>query len=440
MSQTAPMQSPYLDQFAARAPLLPGAANGALRRRRELAMASFAEHGFPTVKVEAWKFTNLNALARAEFVAAAAATAAAREIAPWTLAGAAVVAFVNGCYRADLSDAGMASGGVDIVSLARFLEAEPDSAEALLARAEPRRERALMALNTALAQDGAVIRISRDVAIERPIQLLFLTRAPEGAAAMHARNLILLEPGAAATVIETHAGAATEGYWSNVVTQVALGDGASLRHYKLQDEGKEAFHTALTDVALGERASYASFALSLGGRLARNEIDVTLAGDGASCRLDGVNLARGRQHLDTTTRIVHAKPHGSSSESYRSVVDDRGHAVFQGRVSVAVDAQKSDARQLNQNLLLSDAAQVDSKPELEILADDVKCSHGATVGDLDPAALFYLRARGIGEATARALLIEAFAGELIDAIEHEATRAQMRARLGRWLSETGDGR
>jgi len=210
-----------------------------------------------------------------------------------------------------------------------------------------------------------------------------------------------------------------------------------LRHYKLQAEASSAYHTAETSVCLDEGAAYRMFILSEGAGLARNEIDVALAAPDAEARLSGATLARGAQHLDTTIRIDHAMPNGSSAQAFRSVVDERAHAVFQGRIRVAPGAQKTDAQQLSRSLLLSAAAGTDTKPELEILADDVKCSHGAAVGDLDKEALFYLRARGIGESEARRILIDAFVGELIAAVESEPARHYFRQAFDGWLSRGG---
>ena len=205
-------------------------------------------------------------------------------------------------------------------------------------------------------------------------------------------------------------------YWTNAVTQIAVAPNAVLRHYKLQAEGSSAFHVAATSVRLDHQAAYRMFAASLGSELGRNEVDVDLAATDAVARLAGTTLARGAQHLDTTIRIEHSKPRGTSSQEFKAVVDGRAHAVFQGRIRVAPDAQKTDAQQVSRSLLLSSTAAADTKPELEILADDVKCSHGATIGDLDEEALFYLRARGVGEAEARKMLIDAFIGELIEHI------------------------
>jgi Fe-S cluster assembly protein SufD len=220
-----------------------------------------------------------------------------------------------------------------------------------------------------------------------------------------------------------------------VVTQISVAPNAVLRHYKLQAESRSAFHVAATSVRLGHQAAYRMFAASLGAALGRNEFDVDLAATDAEARLAGTTLAHDAQHLDTTVRIDHSTPRGTSSQEFRGVVDGHSHAVFQGRIRVAPDAQKTDAQQINRNLLLSATASADTKPELVILADDVKCSHGATVGDLDKEALFYLRARGVSESDARAILIDAFLSELIMSIEGDAARAYFRRAFDDWLSK-----
>jgi Fe-S cluster assembly protein SufD len=218
------------------------------------------------------------------------------------------------------------------------------------------------------------------------------------------------------------------------VTEIRVGSGATLRHYKDQNEGAKAFHTATTDVRVAEKGRYENFVLTTGAVLSRNEITVVLDGRGAVCRLDSAYLARGRQHADNTTAIIHAKPQTTSAEVYKGVLDEHARAVFQGRIVVEKDAQKADGHQLNKTILLSDRAEIDTKPELEIFADDVKCSHGAAAGELDENALFYLRARGIGQAEARRMLVEAFVGETLENISNVAVRAAFERRIGAWMT------
>jgi Fe-S cluster assembly protein SufD len=279
-----------------------------------------------------------------------------------------------------------------------------------------------------------VIRLGRGAVID-PVQLLYVAMPDDGPRVYHPRNLIHAQAGSSATVVETYVSRGDAQYWTNVVTQVLVDPNAVLRHYKHQAESESAYHLAVTSVRLDHQAAYRMFVLSLGAALARNEVDIALAATQAEARLSGATLARGKQHLDTTIRIEHAEPSGSSSQAFRSVVDEHACAVFQGRIRVAPDAQKTDAQQISRSLLLSPTASADTKPELEILADDVKCSHGAAIGDLDKEALFYLRARGLSEADARRILIDAFVGELIGAIENDTVRPYFRRALDGWLHQ-----
>lgn len=432
----------YVSRFAAARATLPGAGLPWLASLREEAIEHFAEHGFPTQRVEEWKFTNLSKLTKMVFAEAGpAANGITQEmlapLRPEDLPTHLMV-FVNGRFRPDLSDIDSPSNGVIITSLAQALESDPDLVEPHLVGAarsfDAGRAQTLASLNAAFMADGAVIRLDEGAAPERPVHLLFLGLPEENPTLVHPRNLFLAEAGACATVIESYAGLSERPYWTNAVTQVVAAEDAGINHFKFQSESLSAFHIASTEVVLGRNAYYASFVMSVGGELSRNEIRARFTGEGVHCALKGTSLARGRQHMDNMTRIDHLKPNGVTNEVYKSVVDDRAHAVFQGKLRVAPGAQKTNAYQLNQNLLLSEKAQADSKPELEILADDVKCSHGATVGELDKEALFYLRSRGLDESSARGLLIEAFVGELIDGIGMSPLRTYFRKVFARWLA------
>jgi len=394
------------------------------------ALDAFLAQGFPTPRLEDWKFTNLAALAAVPFAPEGGASADAAAIGALHLPGhdGPRLVFVNGRFRPELSCLGSLPGGI---LLAPLSQAEDRLAEM------PAGASALAALNAALAEDGLVLRVPRGVALDAPIHAIHWTQPGAEPVALHARSRVVLEAGAAAALVETTAGAGARD-WANLVTHVDIGADARLAHVKLQAQPATAFHTALTEASIGRGANYCRIAVSAGGGIARDEIAVTLAGAHAECRLDGVTLATGRQLADTTIRVTHAMPHGTSAQNYRAAAAHRGHTVFQGRIHVAEDAQKTAARQLSRSLLLSPQAQADAKPELEILADDVTCSHGATVGDLDREALFYLKARGIGDAAARALLVEAFAAEPIDGIPVEPARLAARALLKSWLAAAGE--
>jgi len=353
---------------------------------RAAAMARFREHGFPSPRLEAWKFTNLSTLARTTFRNAEATTSrqvTRADLQPHRLTpDCHFIVFVNGRFRPDLSTLDHVPDGTRVVDLAG---ADEDDLRALTSppavAAEPR-ARTLFDLNTACMAGGAIVHLGRGAILD-PVQLLFVAVPEAEPVALHLRNLIRAEAGSSATVLETYIALGEGLYWTNAVTQIDVAPNAVLRHYKLQRESSRAFHVAETSVRLDHQAAYRMFVASLGSQLCRNELDVDLAATQAVARLAGVTLARGAQHLDTTIRIEHSMPGGTSSQEFKNVVDERAHAVFQGRIRVAPDAQKTDAQQVSRNLLLSETAGANTKPELEILADDVKCSHGATIGDLD---------------------------------------------------------
>jgi Fe-S cluster assembly protein SufD len=419
------------ERFAACAPGLPGQAPW-LKKLRRRAIERFVEAGLPALKLEDWKFTNLAPLAAIDFRPIDAQPAAAASIAPFVLAEPTFrMVFVGGRFQAPLSDLEALPDGVSVSSLAQELERGD---EALAPRFEAPRDRAkaLIALNAAYAADGAVIRLAEDVRLDRPIHLLFLADGGMGRL-FQPRTLILMEAGSDATILESFGADRDALSWSNAVVQIALGSHARLRHYKLQAECASAYHIAATDVALNEGSRYEALALAVGGRLARNEVEVRLEGAGAEVKLDALSLANGRQHLDTTTRIVHGATDGSSRQLCKSVAAGQSRTVFQGRIRVAPGASRTDAQQLSRNLLLAPQAQADAKPELEILADDVKCSHGASVGDIDKDALFYLTSRGLDEAASRRLLIEAFVNEAIEGIADDGAKAYIHKAVANWL-------
>jgi Fe-S cluster assembly protein SufD len=431
-------RSPYEGQFQQARARLPGAGFGWLERLRDEAIGRFGEIGFPSPKVEAWKFTNLGQLERIAF--AGAPDRAQPKLTPADLAHFRLTSechlavFVNGRFRPELSMLDQLPEGTSISDLSAAGEEELRALAAPPSVPAEPRARTLFDLNTAFMRHGAVIRLGRGAVLD-PVQLLYVAMPADGPRVYHPRNLIHAQAGSSATVVEAYVGLGEGVYWTNVVSQVLVDHNAVLRHYKHQAESESAFHLAETSVRLDHQAAYRMFALSRGAALARNEIDIALAATQAEARLSGASLARGKQHLDTTVRIEHAQPMGSSSQAFRSVVDGHARAVFQGRIRVAPDAQKTDAQQISRSLLLSPAASADTKPELEILADDVKCSHGAAVGDLDREALFYLRARGLSEADARRILIDAFVGELIGAVENDAVRPYFRRAFDEWLHQ-----
>jgi Fe-S cluster assembly protein SufD len=427
----------YLDRYAGGRARAAEAATAWLGGWRRAGADAFRAAGFPTAKTEAWRYTPLAGLLAGEFsidAPAAPLDAARLKGVVFGREAANRLVFVNGKLRADLSALTRLAPGIELMSFAEALERRPDLVEARAGQAPGLGQHPFGALNAAFAADGFVLALAPGARAEAPIEIVHIGAGAENPPVYHPRNLIVAGAGAHATVIEHHVGLCIGAYFANSVTEIALGEGAVLRHCKVEDEAREAFHIAYTGAALAEGAHYDSFVFSIGGRLARNEIHVALGGRRAQCRLNGAYLARGEQVLDHTTVIDHASPETSSRELYKGVLDGRARGVFQGRITVRPGAQKADGQQMNRALLLSDKAEINSKPELEISADDVKCSHGATAGELDDQSLFYLRSRGIPEAEARRLLVEAFLAEVIDAVALAGMRLTLEHNIARWMA------
>jgi Fe-S cluster assembly protein SufD len=439
MPESAVIES-FVEQFGALRDELPGAGLPWLRDMREDGIARFARLGLPTAQVEAWKYTRLRPLERTSFKPAGASAQVDLEKLPGLLPHAGVghrVIFVNGRLRQCLALLADQPEGVELGGLADALRQDPDALAAELSRGGNGTDtpdgQPLLALNTALMRDGLVLRVKRGTSVALPIEVIHVGAPGNEPLAYHPRNLIVLEPGARVTVVEHYVGLGAGQYFANSGTDIRIAEGAQLHHYKIQEEGPDAIHIATTHAELARDALYDAFILTKGARLSRNEISVRLAGPGAECHLNGAYMVRGEQHCDTTTTIDHLAPQTSCREVFKGVIDDKARAVFQGRITVHPDAQQSNGHQLSKALLLSDRAEIDIKPELEIFADDVKCSHGATVGDLDRDALFYLRARGIPEAAARDILIEAFLAETINNIAAEGLCPALMSSVGHWL-------
>ena len=440
-----PSVEPYLRQWTERRAGLPGGGLAWLAHQRETGIERFRAKGVPTPRTEAWKYTNLRALERIAFQPPAANETALAFVSPSALPsvlpdGAAAVrlVFVDGRLHAGLSRTEGLPAGVRLLGLADALAREPGLVEGRLGRIASDLVEPLVGLNSALAEDGLVLLVDDGVAVAAPIEVVHLSATGDRAVAYHPRSLIAVGKGALVTLVEHHlgiaVGPAAGATFANHVTEIEVGAGATFHHYKVQREGQGAFHVARTLVRIAADGHYDNFALTSGARISRNEIHARLDGTGVMCRLNGAYLIGGNQHADTTTFIDHASPECGSREVYKGAIDGDARAVFQGKILVRRGAQKTDGYQINNALLLSDAAEIDSKPELEIYADDVKCSHGATVGELDAAQLFYLRARGLPLEQARALLIGAFLHEAVDEVQHEAVRDAFHAMLDGWLA------
>ncbi len=426
---------PFVEQFAAAKGGLPGAGLPWLAALRDAGMERFADRGLPTPRSESWKYTNLRPLEKIAFGMPNGEAIRLERLPSLLPAGASEnhLVFVNGRFRADLSTLKSTREGVRIGSLAAALAEDGDELAEYLGRIAPADGQPLLDLNTALMGDGLLLRLERGAVVKTPIEVIYIGVAGEQSLAYHPRNLIMLEPNSQAVVIEHHVSFDGGATLANSATEIALGDGALLHHYKMQAEGPEAFNLGTLHASIGRDAHYDGFGMSLGARLSRNEVAVRLDGEGARCHLNGAYMMRGRQHCDNTTVIEHVVPHTSCREVFKGVLDDEARAVFQGRIVVHPDAQQSDGHQHSKAMLLSEKAEIDAKPELEIYADDVKCSHGATAGDLDHDALFYLRSRGLPEARARNLLIEAFLTESVEAIAAADLCPAFLASIADWL-------
>lgn len=419
-------------------PALPGGAPWLAALRAD-ALARFAESGLPSTRVEQWKYTNLKTLVEAPLKPAAEAdaqAAVAGELLP-VIDGAYRVIFVNGRHRPDLSDSGPLPAGVEVSTVGRTMAGDAEALKDRLGAVAAPDGRVLVNLNTAFLADGGVLSVAPGTQVEQPIHLVFVaTAATEGALAHHPRNLVVIGEGSRATLVESHIATADGiAYWSNPVGEITIEAGARLDHIKVQADSRAATHLSFSRARVAAGGRYDSFVMTVGAALSRNEIEVVLDGEEALCHLNGAYLITGRQHADTTTFITHAKPNCTSSEIYKGVLDGKARGVFQGKILVAKDAQKTNGHQLSRAVLLSDGAEVSTKPELEIYADDVKCSHGATTGELDEESLFYLRARGIPAPEARRLLIRAFVREQIDEIEIEAVREHLDGLMSGWLDQ-----
>ena len=396
-----------------------------LQTLRKQGMARFQALGFPTTKNEDWHFTSVAPIAERAFrPSAAGAVIEKADIDRFNFgeSGWHTVVFVNGVFSKDLSSHAPLGDKVRVTSLASSIKAGTAGIDRYIGKIASFKQHAFTALNTAFMSDGAFIEIGTDAVVEQPIHLLFFS---DGAGVSHPRNLIVTARHSRATVIESYVSLGNGAYFTNAVTEISLGEGSHLDHYKLQRESESAFHVGTVQVREARDSRLHSFSLAVGGSLARTNIYTSLDGDAATCTLNGLYLTDGAQHVDNQTSIEHIAPNCPSHELYKGVLDGRSHGVFNGKVYVHPEAQKTDGKQSNNNLLLSPTARVDTKPQLEIFADDVKCTHGATVGRLDELAMFYLNSRGIGPETARILLTYAFAADVLETIELEPLRVQL---------------
>jgi Fe-S cluster assembly protein SufD len=423
------MREAFVQEFEAR----PGTATADgpewLEPIRRAAMERFRQTGFPSARDEEWRFTHLAPLVGATWrPATGGPLPAPDQLAPFLFGHPewATLVFVNGVYVDAIGESGRLPAGVKVGSLAEALRSEGPWLESHLTRHAPVGGSPFTALNTAFLAEGGVVQIQAGVDLTDPVHLLFVTTPDAAGSVSHPRTVLVVERGARASVIESYVTLAPgQVYWTNPVTEVAVAAGAWVEHTRIQRESEQAFHIGLTQVDQQRDSHYRSFSLAMGGALARHNLHVRLNDENVESLMYGLYLTRGEQVVDNHTAIYHDQPNCRSWEVYKGILDGRSRAVFNGKVFVKPEAQKTDAKQTNRNLLLSDAARVDTKPQLEIFADDVKCTHGATVGQLDEVARFYARSRGLPAALADRLLTYAFAAEVVDEVALQPVREEL---------------
>ena len=397
-----------------------------VKERREHASERFAEVGFPTTRNEDWRFTNVSPIAEATFpLAHGGFKQAAGLIAAVNVPGAVRLAIVNGEFVPALSDLSTLPKGLRIAGLRDGARDAADGLEAHLGKTFNIDTHPFAALNTSHLDDGVAIFIATGAAIEAPIHIVTVTGSDQGPVTAHPRVLVVAGENSQARIGHTFIGVPDSVYFNNSVAEVVVGEGAVVDYYTDQRESEHAFHIANLQAHVSAKGVFASHAFLTGARITRHDIGIALKGEGADCTMNGVYLADGDRLMDTHTALDHAMPHCTSHELYKGILAGRSKAVFNGRIIVRIDAQKTDAKQTNRALLLSDDATINSNPQLEIFADDVKCTHGAAVGQLDEEAMFYLQARGLTRLEARDMLLHAFAGEVIDGVKIPALREQI---------------
>ena len=410
-----------------------------LQNLRERGASRFALLGFPTVRDEDWRFTSVAPIASTEFRPAAQGRITADGLNSFLYADAPHrLVIVNGRFSPELSRTSGLPQAMRFGSLATAISEQGDTVARYLGQLADFESRAFAALNAAFLQDGAYVHIPDGVVLDEPLQILFVSVA-DGTVMSHPRTLIIAGDRSQSRIVETYVGAGDQTYFSNAVTEIFAGEHSFLDHYKVQEESVQAFHIASMHMRAARSATFSSHSFALGGRLVRNDVLALLDGEGAEVTLNGLYLADGERLVDNHTTIDHAKAHCPSHEIYKGILGGRAKAVFNGKIIVRPDAQKTDAKQTNRALLLTDDAAINTKPQLEIFADDVKCTHGAAIGQLDEDALFYLRARGLTFFEARDMLIHAFAGDILNRVQVEplkrALESELYAQLARDLAE-----
>jgi len=399
-----------------------------LRTLRQGGFDRFTATGFPTTRDEDWRFTNISPIVQTNFELNrnGRRVPSSKQIEAYRVPGAACqLVFVDGRFSHELSSSAKLPAHVIVSNLAAEIAQRPQAIEPYLGRYLNIQRDAFSALNTAFLEDGAFVHIGKGVVLDAPVHLLFVSTAHDAPSMIHPRNLIVAEEGSQATIIEEYVSLGGAPAFCNTATELVAGDNAVVSHYMIEREDTQAFNVSTLRIEQGRNANIASHSVLIGGALVRNNVHPVLAGEGGECLINGLFIGNGRQHLDNYMLVEHAQPHCGSRQFYNGILDGSAHGVFHGRIVVHKDAQKTDAKQTNRNLLLSDRAQIDTKPQLEIYADDVKCTHGATIGQIEENALFYLRSRGIDEVSARRLLLLAFASECLDRMQEGPARTHV---------------
>ena len=406
------------------------AASGApapLKDLRTAGAAAFARLGFPSTRSEDWAYTNVSSIAQTNFVAAsdraASVTTDASHLEAFSFGSAwPMVVFLNGRFTPSLSSHEALPDGVRVMTLAQAALDEPELLQRYLGSAASADRDGFTALNAAFAGEGTLIHVAKEMVTETPVHLLHVTDASGDGVMSHPRHVIIVERHAKASVIESYVALDDATYFTNTVTEVILEDGATLHHSRVQRESLSAFHIGTIEARQGRDSHFVQFSFQTGAQLSRSNVYTVLDGDGCGTTLNGIFMLDGAQHGDHQTRVEHVAPNCFSRELYKGLLDGASHGVFNGKVYVHPEAQKTDGKQTNNTLLLSPDARIDTKPQLEIYADDVKCTHGATVGRMDETALFYLKSRGVGSVLAKQLLMYAFAADVIETIENSAMK------------------
>ncbi|MBL0169756.1 MAG: Fe-S cluster assembly protein SufD [Gemmatimonadaceae bacterium] len=427
MSNRTSLAPSFAGQVTAAALIATPEPLGALRRE---GAEAFARLGFPTTRDEDWRYTSVTAIASTPFVAAI-------ERAPTTLVNLSVLqpytfggqwpllVIHNGRFAPELSSIRALPDGVRVMELARAAREEPELLQRHLGQAVPADRDGFSALNAAFAGEGVLIHVAKEMVSDVPVHVLHIVDEHGAGLMAHPRHVIVVERHAKATVVESFIGLADVAYFTNTVTEVFVEDGATLNHSRIQRESASAFHVGTIEARQGRDSHFIQFSFQTGALLSRSNVYTVLNGDGCGTTLNGVYILDGEQHGDHQTRVEHVAPNCFSREMYKGLLDGGSHGVFNGKVYVHPEAQKTDGKQTNNTLLLSERAHIDTKPQLEIFADDVKCTHGATVGRIDEMALFYLKSRGVGNVLSKQLLMYAFAADVLETIENDAVREEL---------------